>query len=829
MNNEQSNLFNGDQQQAQMTGQVQNIIFAAQDSFYKVLAVSIDDKNFDYADDEITVTGSFGEIQIGAAYEFSGRVTSHAKFGEQFAGTQYKRLSVSSSSGLVKYFSSAEFEGIGEKTAEKIVDELGVEAIDLILEQPEVLKQVGLSAKQREVIVNQLQQADGMERAIIALNDYGFGSALATIIYGKYANETLHVLKENPYQLVLDIEGVAFARVDRLAVQQGMDPLDARRIQAGVVASINRATFDRGDTFIQLQALFVEATRLLEGTQNVAIDHELVKRAILTLTEDGVVVADEDRLFIADVYVAELQIAQRIVELNTQKGMFKRAEVTKALQKAEKENPFPYSEEQQDAMLAALTNKLFILTGGPGTGKTTIINGVVAAYQNLMALTGMEEKKINDSIKLVAPTGRAAKRLSEATNMPASTIHRLLGITGREKIADLDIDNINGQLLIIDEMSMVDTELFSLLLSATPQNMQVILVGDKDQLPSVGPGRVFYDLLASGKLNYRELEVIHRQGKGSSIIELASEVKHGGLPANFMERQNDRSFFPGHLNQVPEAIAKIVESWIERGNSVADMQILAPMYRTVAGVNNLNLLAQNLFNPLTKKKRELRWKEGEFEFGFRVGDKVMQKANDPENNVFNGDIGYITVIMFAKDRENTEKADIIEVNFDGNVVSYQRSEFMNLTLAYATTIHKAQGGEYSLVILPLVRQFSRMLQRNLLYTGLTRARDSLVLIGEPEAYQQAAQTEGAARQTMLQARLEEAIVGVLPKMPTKAETVTEIKNLEPQQLEEKIHENDKVIQDEPATTEPFILTIEKIRAQTIDPNIGMEGQTPYDF
>ncbi|MCM0582271.1 ATP-dependent RecD-like DNA helicase [Weissella diestrammenae] len=825
--NNQNHFF--ETEKSMLTGQVEGIIFAAQDSFYKVLAVTIEDKNFDYDADEMTITGSFGELQIGATYEFVGRVTSHARFGEQFSAQQYKRLAASSSVGLVKYLSSSDFDGIGEKTAEKIVDALGINAIDVILDSPDQLATLGLSFKQQKTIVTQLKQANGMERAIIALNDYGFSANLAAQIYAKYGNATLDILHDNPYQLVIDIEGVSFTRVDQLAMQSGMSALDERRVQAGLIAALNRATFENGDTYITIEQLCIVTIRLLEQAQNVRIDMSLVKQAILGMTQAGYLIADDNRIFMADIYLSEVQIAQKIIELNTQIGQFKRAEVVQALNAAEKDNPFPYAEEQQEAMIAALTNKLFILTGGPGTGKTTIINGVVAAFQHLMQKAGWTEKKINAAIKLVAPTGRAAKRLSEATGMPASTIHRLLGITGREKMADLDIDNIEGQLLIVDEMSMVDTELFSILLSATPQNMQVILVGDKDQLPSVGPGQVFSDLLASGKLNFRELELIHRQGDGSSIVTLANEVKHGTLPDDLMQQQNDRAFFAGHVGQVADAIEKIVKSWIAHGNSAADMQILSPMYRTDAGVNQLNLIAQNLFNPLKAKSREMRWREGDFEFGFRVGDKVMQKTNDPENNVFNGDIGYITTILFAKDKQNTEKSDVIEVDFEAQHVTYQRSEFMNLTLAYATTIHKAQGGEYDLVILPLVRQFNRMLQRNLLYTGLTRARKSLVLIGEPDAFQAAAQTQGAVRKTMLPVRLSAAIDGVLPKMPTVAEMTKEVvQNDDASNLVES-SQSDTTFETVENEEKIERLTVEKIMAATIEPNIGMADLTPADF
>lgn len=832
----------------ELVGQVQGIIFAATDSFYKVLAVQIDEMNFEYEGDEITVTGSFGDLQIGSNYQFAGQLKNHARFGQQFASEHYQRLDTSSAEGLVQYLSGDDFTGIGTKTAEKIVDSLGTDAIDQILDNPAVLNNLGLSEKQSATMVEQLKQSDGMERAIIALNQFGFGSALATTIYEHYENDTLEILKSDPYRMVWEIDGVSFNRIDQIVIQGGLDPLDPRRIQAGIVAAMNQATFEQGDTFIELEELGLVAKRALERNDHTRIEPELIQKALLDLVEQEIIVADDERLFMADLYYAEVGIAQRIVELNAQKGTFKRSEVERILNKVEKVQQLEYTNEQHEAMLAALTSKLFILTGGPGTGKTTIINGVVAAFQQLLSQSGLDQDKIASAIKLAAPTGRAAKRLSEATGMPAATIHRLLGISGRESLADLDLDPLEGQLLIIDEMSMVDTELFSFLLENTPNSMQVILVGDKDQLPSVGPGRVFFDLLSSGKLNYRELATIHRQDADSTIIELANDVKHGELPDNLMQRQADRSFFPAHAQQIPAAMEKIIVSWIEHGNSVRDMQILAPMYKTSAGVNQLNLLAQALFNPKSKQSRELIWREGDFEFGFRVGDKVMQKANDPEHDVFNGDIGYIKTIMFAKEVENEIKADYIEVDFDGNYVLYQRSDLMNITLAYATTIHKAQGGEYSLVILPLVQAFNRMLQRNLLYTGLTRAKDSLVLLGEPDAYRQAAETEGAKRQTMLPTRLEKALVGILPKGPSQAvrpqnEIPTPSDDINGQRGAPEAQSVNDPKEDDAVPAEVYqtkqtigaVPTIATrlnnaiIQDQTIDPNVGMMGVSPYDF
>lgn len=822
--------------QATVQGRVEHIVFAAQDSFYKVLAIEVDDNNFDYDDTVLTVTGNFGDIQLDGEYEFFGRVTTHAKYGRQFLAENYQRISTGTISGLVQYLSSERFKGIGEATAQKIVDDLGINAVELILDDPDVLADINVSDKIKQTLYTQLQQSDGMERAIYALNTFGFGATLATKIYEMYQLETLQVLKANPYQLVQDVDGVSFKRIDQLAQQQGIAFDDERRLRAAVIAALNAVTFDSGDTYIDVTQL-MQATQRLLGNR---VSGEQIKAAFDNLLANDYIVQEGEHVYIEAVYEAEKAIAKKMLRMTKHNRVsFDRQTVVKELSVIESQNKFTYDEDQKEAIIAALTNRLFILTGGPGTGKTTIVNAIVATYKRLLRAEGLKEDAVQANILLAAPTGRAAKRLSEATDMPASTIHRLLGITGRENLDAIDIEPLEGRLLVIDEMSMVDTQLFALLVEAIASNMHVILVGDKDQLPSVGPGRVFYDLLASGLLSFRELEIIHRQGKGSTIIELANEVKQGRLPANLTERQVDRSFFPASGTQVRDIVQKIAETWQKRGFSVADMQILSPMYRSAAGVNELNELAQEIFNPLTGKKREIVIKTGEMPTSFRVGDKVMQTANDPENNVFNGDIGYIKTIMYAKDKENDAKEDIVTVEFDTGIVDYPRQNLIQLRLAYATTIHKAQGAEYKLVIMPMVNAFSRMLQRNLLYTGLTRASESLVLIGEQSAFMQAAQTEGIKRQTTLKERLLQFDLGEIVEVTSEPDSnadKTETTDADIAVSVDSVVENDApmIPMDVENTTSidkdlSGPLTAEIIMAEIIDPNIGMMGMKPEDF
>ncbi len=386
--------------------------------------------------------------------------------------------------------------------------------------------------------------------------------------------------------------------------------------------------------------------------------------------------------------------------------------------------------------------------------------------------------------------------MSEATGLPASTIHRLLGLNGREDELPEETKALEGKLLIVDETSMVDTVLLQLLLESIPEQMQVIFVGDRNQLPSVGPGQVFSDLLASETLPQKELAKIYRQGDGSTIIQLAHAVKDGIVPPDLMQKTNDRSFIPCHADQVSSVIEQVVAAALAKQNKVDDVQILAPMYRGAAGITNLNQTLQALLNPKKPQQKEVKFGNNVF----RIGDRVLHLVNDPENNIFNGDIGKIVGIELKKDRPKDDK---VLIAFDGQEVEFGRKDLVNLTLAYCMSIHKSQGSEFPIVILPMVQQYSRMFARNLLYTALTRAKEKLILLGEPEAYAKCIQTLALNRKTTLTTRLWE----VLGK--PKDSSVKEATKVE--------------------STPKFILTPALVKKGEIDPMIGMDNLTPADF
>lgn len=797
--------------------EVQAIYFSSPSSYYKVILVEIEETNGDYSENNIVITGSFGRIQESISYKFYGEFTNHPKYGLQFTAQRYESNQPTTKKALISYLSNDSFKGVGKKSAERIVDSLGVNCIDKIVKDPAVLNQVKqLNQKQKDVIEKVVTTEYGMQKVVLSLNQYGIDNALAYKIYAKYKQQTHDIIRENPYQLIQDIEGISFNRADAIAEQVDIAPDADERIQAGIIYVLYQMANDTGDTYSYKEPLINNTILELEKSQPFLIDVELVENNLEQLLIDHLIYEEAERYSLASLYYAEWTIVNELEELlGANVKEISARTFNREIKALEKELGIEYGFSQKEAIKRAIESPIFILTGGPGTGKTTVLQGIVHLYAKLneLSLDPYSYKDKSFPILLGAPTGRAAKRMKETTGLPASTIHRMLGLTADEEDSLIDNDyQLDGELLIIDEMSMVDTFLASQLLRAIPPKMKVILVGDQDQLPSVGPGQVFRDLIESQVIPQEELKEIYRQNDGSSIVELSHEIKNDRLPADLLEKKADRNFFPARTNNVVAVIEKIVEKAIERGYTSSDIQVLAPMYKGAAGINLLNERLQEIFNANDGTRTEVQ----SMNQIYRIGDKVLQLQNDPENNVFNGDIGVIVGITKANRSEI--KTDEIIVDFDSNEVSYLRSDWNKITLAYCCSIHKAQGSEYDIVILPMVSGYGRMLKKDLLYTAITRASKSLSLVGEPEAFIRSLQSHQNLRNTSLKERLQSEHTELI--LPPESKPAADRKEVETETI--------------PAATEieteknkPFLLTTELIETAEIDPMIGMTDVTPF--
>ncbi|MEJ9281843.1 ATP-dependent RecD-like DNA helicase [Ureibacillus thermosphaericus] len=801
-------------------------IFHNASNMYSIVKVKIKETNLQYTEKEITVVGYFPTLDEEHDYRFFGSLKHHPKYGIQFQVEMFEREVPATEQGVIHYLSSDLFPGIGPKTAELIVKTLGTDALKKMMENPQILDEVPrLSEEKKMTIRSTLEQNLGLDKIMIQLNEWGFGPQLGMKIYQTYREETIHLLTENPYRLIEEVEGVGFTKADELGSKIGITGNHPDRIKAAVLHVLNQAALSEGHVYLEAEHVLPEVKGMLEQSQPVEIPFESISKAVIELEEEGKICGEETRIYLPSLYFSEVGIATKILHFiknNEHAEKFSKDEIRKAIGEAEERLEVTYAEKQAKAIEQALNSSVMILTGGPGTGKTTVIRGLVEVYAELhgISLDPKEYAKREEPfpIILAAPTGRAAKRLSESTGLPAMTIHRLLGFNGQEKEEESDRE-IEGRLVIIDEMSMVDTWLSHQLLKSIPLNAQVVLVGDQDQLPPVGPGQVLKDLLASKVVPTIELTEVYRQADGSTIIELAHQIKKGQIPTNFTEKTTDRSFIKASKDQIASVVTQVVKSALAKGQSIRDIQVLAPMYKGPAGIDYLNKEIQELVNSNEDGTRK------EVKYGdtiFRIGDKVLQLVNQPESNVFNGDIGEIVAILKAK--ETVEKQDIVVVSYDGNEVTYERSDLNQITLAYCCSIHKAQGSEFQTVIMPIVRSYSKMLRRNLIYTGITRAKNYLILCGEPEEFMKGIQrTDDLKRFTTLRARLNPAKMNDdrNQEMKMEGEKLDEqIVHLSPDDCNEQQTTGD-------TTSLPPVLNAET--APKIHPMIGMDGITPYDF
>ncbi|MFB4163801.1 ATP-dependent RecD-like DNA helicase [Alteribacillus sp. JSM 102045] len=718
-----------------ISGTVVHIIFRNEENGYTVLIVKVKKSNPKIDEKKVTVVGYFPSIDTDERYFFEGAFKEHPRFGKQYQVQTYKKEIPTEKDAIIAYLSSDRFPGIGEKTAAVLVENFGQNVIEKVLDNPDNLKKInGLNQKKRKNIYQAMLENQGMEQAMTTLTRYGFGMELAVKIYNAYRERTFDIIQDTPYQLVWDIEGVGFYKADKLGKSLGIKRDDPERVKAGMLYILYEKTMQDGHVYIPWSLLMQEAKSLLNDPNNKMSD-ELLESALLQLAEEDKLIQEENRVYMASLYFAEKGFVTKIKKMleREEAGTFSEAEFLKALGETEEQYGIEYADQQKEAIQKAIHSSLMILTGGPGTGKTTVIRAIVEIFSKLHGFSldrSSYKKEEPFPVLLAAPTGRAAKRMKESTGLQASTIHKLLGyngVNGDEAFAKDEEEPLEGKLLIVDEVSMVDMWLANQLFRSIPEDMQVILVGDEDQLPSVGPGQVLGNLLETNIVPIVSLSVVYRQAEGSSIINLAHSIKKGELPNDLMTPFEDRRFFICNKMQTADVVKKVCEGAIKKGYSPLEIQVLAPMYKGPAGVDVLNKTLQNLYNPPKKKKRKVTFGE----MTYSKGDVILQLINNPEEEVFNGDRGVVEAIIEAN--ETTDKQMKIVLSFEGKEVTYTRQDLNQITLAYCTSIHKSQGSEFPIVVVPMLMSYKRMLQRNLLYTAITRARDYLILCGERSA------------------------------------------------------------------------------------------------
>ncbi|QPC46997.1 ATP-dependent RecD-like DNA helicase [Mangrovibacillus cuniculi] len=748
------------QKEPYVKGRLLVTIFYNESNLYSVVRIRVEETNTSWAERELMVTGYFPSLEEETTYTFYGQLKEHPKFGPQFHVSRFQKEMPQSKQGTIQYLSSDLFEGIGKKTAERIVDHIGEGALRKILADPSILDDVPQLAKTKaESLINSLKEHQGLEHVMVGLTDLGFGPQLSMKIFSLYKEDSLSVIEKNPYILVEDIEGIGFKRADQIGIQLGFTGGHPDRMKAAILHLLDDLTYKEGHTYVEAEELLPAVVELLAHHQE-EIPFEDISKQVLALGEEGKIIIEERKIFMPSLYFSEKGLVtsiERILADDSFLDEFPESEFLLALGELEEALGVEYAPSQKEAIEKALKSGMMILTGGPGTGKTTVIKGIVEIYSKLHGKP-LDKKEYKEEevypYVLVAPTGRAAKRMQESTGLNAMTIHRLLGWKGQEEEQEEEDDEpvpfIKGSLLIIDESSMVDSWLAHQLFKRIPKGMQVIMVGDDDQLPSVGPGQVLKDLIESNVIPTVQLTDIYRQAEGSSIIELAHSMKEGTVPANLTEPQKDRSFIQCTTAQLPDVVEKVVANATKKGYALRDIQVLAPMYRGAAGIDELNKRLQEIVNPnLDGKRKELKFGE----VVFRIGDKVLQLVNQPEQNVFNGDMGEVISIFYAK--ENTEKEDMVIVSYDGNEVTYTRQDLNQITHAFCCSIHKSQGSEFPIVIIPVVRGYYRMLRRNLLYTAITRSKRFLILCGETSAFRLGVErTDDLQRRTMLKSMLQ---------------------------------------------------------------------------
>ena len=693
-----------------------------------------------YVGKTITFTGYFHELNDIDNYIFYGNLVNHEKYGEQFKVDSYERCKIEEKDSIIEFLTSGLFPGIGEKKAEKIVEVLGKDTLKIILEDPNNLILIpGITKKNIDVLHNKLKEYESSYEIIMYLSDLGFSTRDSMLIYNCYKKKTKDVIEDNIYRVIDDIYDLYFKKVDSIALKNGINRDDIRRINAAIIYIMNEVSNTFGHSYYYYDELYKYLNRVI----GVNISNDIYDSCLDNLILDLKIIHKEDRYYLKDMYDAETSIVKRFRRLNNIKEIDNK-NLDKTISELEDLFGIKYNNDQLMAIRKSFTKSFLIITGGPGTGKTTIMKGILELYR---IMNKYSYEKLVDKVALLAPTGRAAKRISEATLFTASTIHRFLKWSKESDTFQVNEYNKSKvEFVVIDEASMIDTYLMANLLKGLSSNCRIVVVGDDHQLPSVGPGQVLHDLIASEKLDVVELKELYRQGIDSNIIALAYDIRKKYIDKSIFNISDDLTFIECSDREVISNICEISNTY--KDLSYKDFQILAPMYKGINGIDEINKKVRDIFNEKSKDKKEN--KHGDFVF--REEDKVIQLTNMPDDNVYNGDIGLIDRIVTGSKKE-------IYIDFDNNIVKYTPANFINFREAYAISIHKSQGSEFDIVILPIVKGYNKMLYQRLIYTAVTRAKKKLYIIGDMSALEYAAgNTNSEIRRTTIKDYLINGII-----------------------------------------------------------------------
>lgn len=729
-------------------GVVERITYQNPENGYTVLKCAV--KNYN---DLVTVVGNLLDVNVGSVLLVDGNWKIDSKYGRQFLAESWEETMPATVFGIEKYLGSGLIKGVGPKFAKRIVQKFGTETIEVIeSDEKRLLEVEGIGKKRIQMIHESWEKQKEIKNIMLFLQDHGVSTAFAGKIYRQYGNESIQIVKENPFRLADDIWGIGFRTADGIAQKLGFEKDDFARIRSGIMYTLS-ALADEGHVYAEREQLIKKAVELLEA------DEMCIAGAIEKMRENKDLICEAwreeegDSIYLPPFYYAETGVASRLRRLTQTPAQDRlwtslmqarqktgNQDLSVDVKKIQERVHMEYDEVQTEAIRQSAVSKVMVLTGGPGTGKTTTTQGIITAFQSF----GLK-------ILLAAPTGRAAKRMTEATGLEGKTIHRLLECKPPEGYQKNEENPLEGDVLIVDECSMIDIVLMNSLLKAIPLGMRLILVGDIDQLPSVGAGNVLRDIMDSGTVPVIRLTRIFRQALSSRIITNAHRINQGQMPD--ISNGADTDFFFTSKEEPEEAaeeIVKLVKTKLPRYYAVApsQIQVLTPMQRGVVGAGKLNLMLQEALNP----QGDQLFRSG---YAYRINDKVMQIRNNYEKEVFNGDIGLVVSV----DMQNR----VLSVDFDGRIVSYESTELDEIVHAYATTIHKAQGSEYPIVVMPVLMSHFVMLQRNLIYTGITRAKKVLVIVGTKKALAYAVRNVTVTkRNTHLKMRLRESGENTFP-------------------------------------------------------------------